>query len=138
PTDPPDDGNLALRKQISATGSQGGFPAGNAVDGNAQSYWESTNNAFPQSLTVDLGATHTVRRVLLRLPAAAAWQARTQTLSLQGSTNGSAWATLSASAGHAFDPASGNTATITVGPSDQRHLRLTFTANTGWPAGPPG
>jgi hypothetical protein len=52
-----------------------------------------------------------------------------------GSTNGSSFTTLSAAAGRTFDPASGNTATITVAPSGVRYLRLTFTANTGWPAG---
>ena len=28
----------------------------NAVDGDAATYWESVNNAFPQWLQVDLGA----------------------------------------------------------------------------------
>lgn len=41
----------------------------NANDGNAATYWESANNAFLQSLTVDLGVTATLSRVVLRLPA---------------------------------------------------------------------
>jgi hypothetical protein len=136
PTDPPDPptGNLALNKQISATGSQGGFPPGNAVDGNASSYWESTNNAWPQSITVDLGNTLRVSRIVLKLPPAAAWATRTQTLSVLGSTSGT-YSTLKASAGYTFNPAAGNTATVTFPATDQRYLRLTITANTGWPAG---
>ncbi|MPZ84035.1 MAG: mycodextranase [Actinophytocola sp.] len=136
PTDPPDPpaGNLALHKPISASGSQGGFPPANAVDGNIGSYWESSNDAFPQSITVDLGGTVAVRRVVLKLPPQAAWATRTQTLSVSGSTNGSTYTTVSGSAGHTFDPATGNTATVNVQTS-QRFLRLTFTANTGWPAG---
>ena len=59
------------------------------VDGNANTYWESSNNAFPQSLTVDLGQNRSVSRVVLKLPPAAAWQTRTQTLSVLGRTNGS-------------------------------------------------
>jgi hypothetical protein len=142
PTDPPEDPppgtNLALHGQISASGSQGGFPPGNAVDGNAGSYWESANNAFPQTLTVDLGAVRQVSRIVLKLPPPTAWGARSQTISVQGSTDGSAYPTLSGSNAYWFDPATGNTATITFARSGQRHLRLTITANTGWPAGQVG
>jgi len=134
-TTPPASGNLALRKTASASGAQGGFPASNAVDGDANSYWESTNNAFPQTLTVDLGAATSVRRVVVKLPPPSAWATRTQTISVQGSTNGSAYSTLSNSAGYTFSPASGNIATITFAATSQRYLRLTFTGNTGWPAG---
>jgi hypothetical protein len=122
PTQP--GGNLALHKSVSATGSQGGFPPGNAVDGNTNSYWESTNNAFPQSLTVDFGSTVSVSRLVLKLPPS--WGARTQTLSVDG---------VKAAATYTFDPASGNTATVTFPATAQRTLRLTFTGNTGWPAG---
>ncbi|HZJ62444.1 MAG TPA: hypothetical protein VFD36_02910 [Kofleriaceae bacterium] len=61
--------------------------------------------------------------------------ARTQTLSLLGSTDGSTFTTLVASRGATFDPASSNTATITFAATAQRFLRLSVTANTGWPAG---
>jgi hypothetical protein len=134
PTTPPS-GNLALRKQISASGSQGGFPPGNAVDGDANSYWESTNNAFPQTLTVDLGSAASVSRIVLKLPPSNAWGTRTQTLSVQGSTDGSTFTTVSGSAGYTFNPATGNTATITFAATSRRYLRLTITGNTGWPAG---
>ncbi|MEV7044279.1 discoidin domain-containing protein [Amycolatopsis sp. NPDC051061] len=119
-------GNLALHKAISASASQGGFPAGNAVDGDANSYWESANNAFPQSLTVDFGSTVSVSRLVLKLPPSSAWGTRTQTISVDG---------VKAAAGYTFNPASGNTATITFPATSARTLRLTFTGNTGWPAG---
>ncbi|MFC7710301.1 discoidin domain-containing protein [Micromonospora lupini] len=48
------------------------------VDGDANSYWESANNAFPQWVQVDLGATRTVGRVVLKLPPSSAWATRTQ------------------------------------------------------------
>ena len=95
PTDPPT-GNLAQGKQITASGSVGGFPPANAVDGNANSYWESRNNAFPQWLQVDLGAAVSVNQTVLKLPPAAAWQTRTQTLTVQGSTTGTSFADLKA------------------------------------------
>ncbi|HWL89542.1 MAG TPA: discoidin domain-containing protein, partial [Polyangiaceae bacterium] len=109
--------------------------ATNANDGNPSTYWESANNAFPQSLTVDLGAAHNVNRIVLNLPPDSAWGARTETLSVLGSTDGSNFATVVASRGVNFDAASGNTATITFSTTSQRFLRLNFTANTGWPAG---
>jgi len=128
-------GNLAAGRPVTATSANGPYVAGNAVDADANSYWESANNAFPQSITVDLGAAATVGRVVLKLPPAAAWQTRTQTLSVLGSTNGSSYATVVGSAGYTFNPATGNTVTITFTATSQRYLRLTFTANTGWPAG---
>jgi hypothetical protein len=107
----------------------------NATDGNANTYWESNNNAFPQWIQVDLGSSQSVGRIVLKLPPAAAWAARTQTLSVTGSTDGTTFATVVGSAGYTFDPNTGNTVTITFPATGARYLRLTFTANTGWPAG---
>ena len=128
-TPPPANANLAAGKPVSATGSVPGYAPANATDGNQGSYWESTNGSFPQSLTVDLGATATVGRVVLKLPPS--WGARTQTLSVLGSATGSTYSTLVASRGYDFAP----TATIAVPSATTRFLRLTFTGNTGWPAG---
>jgi hypothetical protein len=127
--------NLARGKAATASGSMGEYPASNVTDGNASSYWESPNNAFPQWVQVDLGRTENVDQVILKLPPAAAWATRTQTLSVQGSTDGSSFRTLSASAGRVFDPSSGNTVTINLSPADVRHVRVHVTANTGWAAG---
>ncbi len=136
PTDPPaDPGNLALGRPVTESGHADVYGAANAVDGNANSYWESTNHAFPQTITVDLGAPKAVKRVVLKLPPATAWATRTQTLSVSGSADNSSYSSLKGSAGYVFDPADGNTATITLPGTSARHLRLTFTANTGWPAG---
>ncbi|MCW2503807.1 MAG: mycodextranase [Actinomycetia bacterium] len=54
-------------------------------------------------------------------------------MAVAGSADGSAFTTLRAAAGYAFSPSSGNTAAIGVSGS-ARYVRLTFTANTGWPA----
>ncbi|MFE9355396.1 discoidin domain-containing protein [Streptomyces olivaceoviridis] len=128
--------NLAKGRPATATGSQDVYTPGKAVDGDANSYWESTNNAFPQSLTVDLGSSYAVRRLVLKLPPSSAWGARTQTVTVLGSADGSGYSTVLGAQGYRFDPATGNTATVTL-PSGTslRYLRLTVTANTGWPAG---
>ncbi|GAA2477229.1 galactose-binding domain-containing protein [Winogradskya humida] len=134
-TTPPATGNLALNRPATATGQADVYGPGNAVDGNANTYWESPNNAFPQSLTVDLGQSRQVSRIVLKLPPATAWATRTQTLSVLGSSDGSSYSTVKASAGYTFNPATGNTATVSFTATNQRYLRLTFTGNTGWPAG---
>jgi hypothetical protein len=70
---------------------------------------------------------------VLRLPAA--WGARSQTVALTGSTDGSAFSTLAGSAARGFDPASGNTVTVSFTAASVRYVRATVTANSGWPAG---
>ncbi|MGC3860679.1 discoidin domain-containing protein [Micromonospora chersina] len=124
--------NLAAGRPTSASSQNGPFVAGNAVDADRGSYWESANNAFPQWWQVDLGANHPVTRLVLAVPPG--WEARTQTLSVQGSTDGATFTTLAAPAGVRFDPASGNTATVAVPTTTARHVRVTVTGNTAWPA----
>ncbi|MFJ9908296.1 discoidin domain-containing protein [Streptomyces sp. NPDC101152] len=134
--DPDPNRNLAKGRPATATGSQDGYTPGKAVDGDANSYWESTNNAFPQSWTVDLGSTYAVRRLVLRLPPSSAWGARTQTITVLGSTDGSAYSTVLGATGYRFDPVTGNTATVALPTgTNLRYLRLSVSANTGWPAG---
>jgi hypothetical protein len=124
--------NLASGKAVSASSNTQTYVAGNANDGNQATYWESSNNAFPQWFQIDLGASVGVNQIVLKLPSG--WGSRTQTLSVQGSTDGSAFATIVASAGYSFE-GTANTVTITFGATTTRYLRLNFTANTGWPAG---
>ncbi|MFI1412251.1 CARDB domain-containing protein [Streptomyces sp. NPDC020707] len=125
--------NLALGRPATAGGSNGSYTAGNVTDGSQASYWEGPAGSFPQWVQVDLGATRTVEQVVLKLPAA--WESRSQTLSLQGSTDGSAFSTLSASTGRAFNPAQANTVPITLtSPATTRYVRVNITGNTGWNA----
>ncbi|MFG1879170.1 discoidin domain-containing protein, partial [Sphaerisporangium sp. NPDC049003] len=133
-TDAAPNTNLARGKATSESGHVQNLGSPNVVDGDANSYWESVNNAFPQWVQVDLGAAAAFGRVVLKLPPSSAWQARTQTLSVQGSSNGSSFTTIVGSAGYTFDPSSGNAVTISFAPTSARYVRLSFTANTGWPA----
>ena len=127
--------NLALNQLTSASGYTQTYVPGNATDGNTSSYWESTNSAFPQWLQVDLGAAKSFSRIVLDLPPSSSWSTRTQTLSVQGSTDGSGFSTIVGSANYTFNPSTGNTVTITFPSASYRYVRLNFTANTGWPAG---
>ncbi|HEY5835818.1 discoidin domain-containing protein [Streptomyces sp.] len=127
--------NLAEGRTLTASSSNAPYAPGNANDANQASYWESNNNAFPQWLRVDLGSAVAVNKVVLKLPAATDWATRTQTLAVQGSTDGSTFSDIVGSTGYTFNPATSNTVTITFGgAATTRHVRLNFTANTGWPA----
>ncbi|WP_230986590.1 carbohydrate-binding protein [Cohnella fermenti] len=125
--------NLAAGKATSESGHADVYGAANVTDGNAGTYWESVNNAFPQWVQVDLGSAVAIDQVVLKLPSA--WGSRTQTLSIQGSANGTSFADLKASASYTFDPSSANTVAIDFAAASVRYVRAVFTANTGWPAG---
>ncbi|MFJ4931364.1 choice-of-anchor D domain-containing protein [Streptomyces sp. NPDC088736] len=127
--------NIAAGRPATASSSSSPYVASNLTDPDASTYWEGTNGSFPQWAQVDLGQNYSVGKVVLKLPPATAWSSRTQTLSVQGSTDGSSFSTIKASAGYTFDPnANGNTATITFGAATARYVRVNITANTGWNA----
>ncbi|HEY0473656.1 MAG TPA: carbohydrate-binding protein [Kribbella sp.] len=123
--------NLAAGKPTSESSHNQSYGSANLTDSNQSSYWESTNNTFPQWAQVDLGSGQSASRVVLQLPAS--WGARDQTLSLQGSTDGNTFTTVKAAASYTFSPTT-NTVTLTFPASTQRYWRATITANTGWPA----
>jgi hypothetical protein len=125
--------NLAAGRPTTESSHTDVYPSSNVTDNNQGTYWESANNAFPQWVQVDLGSAQSASRVVLQLPAG--WGARNQTLTVQGSSDGSTFSTLKSSATYGFDPASNNTVTITFPAATQRYVRVTVTANTGWPAG---
>ncbi|MGW4523651.1 discoidin domain-containing protein [Amycolatopsis sp. NPDC004378] len=127
--------DLARGRPVGESSHTQNYGAANAVDGNPDSYWESANNAFPQWLQVDLGAATAVSRIVLAVPPSSAWGTRTQTLTVSGSTDGTTFDTLVPSTGYVFDPARGNSVTITLSGASRRFLRVTCTGNTGWPAG---
>ncbi|MFI5846019.1 CARDB domain-containing protein [Catenuloplanes sp. NPDC051500] len=118
--------NLALGRTATASTANGQYVAANVNDGNSASYWEGPS--LPSWVQVDLGSAVAIDQVTLRLPST--WEARTQTLSVQGSTDGTSFSTLSASAGRAFGPA----VTIDFTAATTRYVRVNITANTGWPA----
>ena len=85
-------------------------------------------------MQVDLGSAATVTDLTLKLPTGA-WGTRTQTITVQGSTNGSTFSTLKNQAGYTFDPGQANTVNVDVTDTSVRYVRLSITGNTGWPAG---
>ncbi|GLZ58003.1 hypothetical protein Misp05_15790 [Micromonospora sp. NBRC 107095] len=126
--------NLAQGRPTQESGHADVYDSSKVVDGNAGSYWESVNNAFPQWVQVDLGSSQNVNQVVLKLPTNG-WATRTQTLSVRGSANGSSFTDLVGSQTYTFNPASGSTVTINFTSASTRYVRIVITANSGWPAG---
>jgi hypothetical protein len=126
--------NLALNQPVTASGYTQSYVPSNAVDGNTSTYWESTDNDFPQWFQVDLGSAVSIDEIVMDLPPSSSWPTRTQTVTIQGSTDGTNYTTLVASAGYTFTTPQ-NTVTVTFPAATVRYLKLTFTANTAWPAG---
>ncbi|MEK4007023.1 discoidin domain-containing protein [Paenibacillus sp. FSL H3-0333] len=126
--------NLALNKTITASGQSQNYTPDNVKDSNQNTYWESANDAFPGWIQVDLGALTSIDQLVLKLPVI--WEARTQTLAVQGSTNGSTFTDIVASAAYVFNPTVGNNSvTVSFTAASTRYVRLLFSANTAWPAG---
>ncbi|GGM03957.1 discoidin domain-containing protein [Dactylosporangium sucinum] len=137
PTAPAPSVNLALHRPATATSEvRTANGASYATDGNASTFWEGANHGLPQNLTIDLQGSYPVTRVVIKLPPLANWPARTQTLSVLGSTNGTTFTTVKGSAAYAFGFTGGkHEVTITVPRSTVRYLRLAFTGNSTWDAG---
>ena len=126
--------NLALNRPVTASGATQNYVPSNAVDGNANTYWESADNDFPQWFQVDLGSPVSIGQLVMDLPPSSSWGTRTQTVTIQGSTDGNSYTTLAASAGYTFTSPQ-NSVTVTFPATTVRYLKLTFTGNTAWPAG---
>jgi hypothetical protein len=123
--------DLALNKPVTASSYTQVYTPSNAVDGNTSTYWEANNGAWPSTITVNLQSAQTLGSITVDLPPSSAWNTRTQTLSVLGSTNGTSFSTLVSSATYTWNPSTGNTVTIPLpsGTSDQ-YVELSFTANS--------
>ena len=135
-TRPPDHGvfaagtvDLARNKPVTASGHTQNFVPDNAVDGDPNTYWLGPDGGFPQSITVDLGATVMIDRLVLGVPSQPGWVARTQTVEIDGD-NG----TIAGPWAYNFSPASGNQVRVNLAPVATRHVRLVFTGNSEGPA----
>lgn len=85
-----------LGKSVMAGGSHAGHPAANITGGRRLSYREGPAGASPQSVRVDPGGSVEADQVALKPPTT--WEARTQTLAVEGSTDGSSVTSLFPSA----------------------------------------
>ncbi|MEU2543866.1 discoidin domain-containing protein [Streptomyces roseolus] len=124
--------NIALGDPTAASTSLPEYGAPNVTDGNQGTYWQSSGSNLPQWVQADLGTSTRVDEVVLKLPAG--WESRNQTLSVQGSADGTGFSTLKSSATYTFAPGTGNTVTVSFPAAQARFVRVDITANTGWQA----
>nr|WSW70920.1 discoidin domain-containing protein [Streptomyces sp. NBC_00995] len=123
--------NLAAGRTLTASSHTQTYIAAHANDGNAGSYWESLNGALPQWIQADLGSSVRVDRVVLRLPDG--WEARSQTLKIQSSTNGTDFSDVTQSRAYTFSPTAGESATISFDATTTRYVRVLVSANSVQP-----
>ncbi|MEU2116435.1 discoidin domain-containing protein [Streptomyces sp. NPDC016459] len=124
--------NIAVGDPAAASSALPEYGAANITDGNQGTYWQSSGSNLPQWVQADLGTSTRIDEVVLKLPAG--WESRQQTLAVQGSADGTSFATLKSSAAYAFSPGAGNTVTVSFPAAQARFVRVDITANTGWPA----
>ena len=121
-------GNLALTATASADNTLAGFPASNANDGNQATYWQAANAAGV--LTLQLAQAAPVDRIVLQLPQG--WGDRHQTIQVDGSTDGTTWTPLVASATYLFsanNAAGNNVVDIAVPSTTVNYIRLDVSNN---------
>src|SRR5690606_3575255 len=100
--------HLAAGRTATASSFTDLYRAANVTDGDQATYWESENGRFPQWVQVDLGGAAALTGLTLKLPDG--WPARTQTITVQGSADGTTFTTLKAQATYHFAPS----ATVTL------------------------
>jgi hypothetical protein len=121
--------DIAAGRPATASSSHSEYAAANVTDGDQSSYWQSAGSTLPQWVQADIGSTTGVDEVVLKLPAG--WESRTQTLSVQGSADGTSFSTLKSSAAYTFAPGSANTVSVSFPSARARYVRVHITANTG-------
>lgn len=124
--------NIAAGRPAAASSAHSEYAARNITDTDQATYWQSAGTSFPQWVQTDLGTTSRIDEVVLKLPAG--WESRQQTLSVQGSADGTSFSTLKTSAAYTFSPGQANTVAIVFPAAQTRFVRVHITANTGWQA----
>jgi hypothetical protein len=116
--------NLALAGTATASNTLAGFPASYANDNGGGSYWQAANSTA--TLTLQLSKSQPVDRVILELPQS--WGTRNQTITVDGSTNGTTWTTLVPAANYTFTMGS-NAIAIPFAATTETYLRLDISGN---------
>jgi F5/8 type C domain/Beta-galactosidase len=116
--------NVAPGGTLAPSSAVQGFPAANANDNDLNTYWQGAAPAG--TLTLQLAQAAPVGRVVLELPQN--WGTRSQTIEIDGSTNGTTWTTLAPPAAYQFTAGS-NTVSIPVPAATRAYLRLNISGN---------
>lgn len=104
----------------------------NLVDGNESTYWETAPaDCNGATFTVDTGATHSIKYIVMHLPPVLTWEARVQQIEIAVSNDGKNWTTAVESTAYTFDPMTGNVNSIELAtPVEARYVKLVWAANS--------
>ena len=89
-----------------ANGQTQSYGGANAADGNVNTYWEGAGSGLDE-LTLTFKEPSSPASLILLLNPAAIWGKRTQTFSVQGSVDGTAFTEIVPSQNYEFDPETG-------------------------------
>jgi F5/8 type C domain len=109
------------------------YPGSRVTDGSTQTFWASAPDSVPASLTIDLGRqVSSLRTVVLGMPPAPSWRpanwaARTLTVTVLTSQNGSSWSTAVAAHTYSFGNGDGNSRRLSMSRRTARFVRVVIT-----------
>jgi hypothetical protein len=128
----PEGENVAKGKLVKEDSHTDVYAANRCVDGSTDggSYWEGTSD-YPNHLTVDLKESTKIHAIRIALNPLAVWGKRTQTFSVNISSDGENFTELVKTKQYTFDPDEGNQTQITFDEVETRYVQLVFTENSG-------
>lgn len=125
--------NLSQEAEATASSFAQSYTPRKVIDGKTDgvSYWEASPDSYPNILTLDLKAIHTIHAIRLMLNPAGIWSDRDQTFDIQTSMDGTTYTPWAEEATYTFSPDTGNEVILELEAINVRYVRLTFTSNTG-------
>lgn len=124
---PPNNDNLALNKNVTASSQRVVDVASRGNDGNIGTWWGSIDNAYPATYTVDFGEEQSINRVVLKLDGS--WPSRTQNMEIKGSVDGVSFNTIVASKDYLFSSGDAEVV-IDFNTLDVKYLRIIIHSNS--------
>lgn len=128
----PEGENIALGKKVKASSFSDVYTPRKVVDGVATgvSYWEGKNE-YPNYLTVDLAKPEKIHAIRIALSPMAIWGKRTQTISVNISSDGENFENIIATKQYTFDPDTGNEVQFLFDELETRYVQIEITENSG-------
>lgn len=129
----PEGENIVRDAKIEDNGYNDVYNARKVKDGNVngQSYWEGVSNAYPNTLTAAFEEDRTVHAMKLMLCPKPIWSARTQSFSVDISTDGENFTEFMTKQDYEFTPDRNNEVVLKFDEITVRAIRLNFYSNTG-------
>lgn len=128
--------NLAFGKKVYQNGHTQIYHSRNINDGDRFTYWEGMADAYPNMITIDMGAAVEMTGARILLNPWAIWSARTQDVEVQISDDGETFSAIVERTTLSFDPMEDNSAYMAFGGVvEAQYIRFVFHANTGAKAG---